>query len=177
MPDLLPELTKQKAYQPMRWTQRHRLVVALWLAGARNKQIADVMGYDSDYVSVILNDKRAMVEIEAMGSSMAERMTDVHTRLKVLANEALSEITDEMRDTSAPVAVRQRAAFGILDRAGYTAVQKHINVEAQIPADIADRVEKVLDVIQGPEADKYDYEVLEGQWEDVGEDEEEAEDE
>jgi len=178
VPDLIPHVDPQKPYERKRWTQRHRLVVSLWLAGARNKQIASVMGYDEATVSIILNDPRAEMEIEAMGSSMAERMTDTHLRLKVLANEALSEITDEMRDKDTPVAIRQRAAFGILDRAGYTAVQKHVQANVEIPLEIADRVEKVLNEIQGADADRFDYEVIEGQWKDLDDevDEEEIDD-
>ena len=73
------------------------------------------------------------------------------------ADEALEEVLDSMR-TCEDVKVRQRAAFDILDRAGYTPVRKEIRATAeQIPVEIASRMEEALQEMEAIEAE---YEIV-----------------
>lgn len=141
--DLLPHIKPEN--RPQRWTPRHRLVVALALAGYTNAEIAATLDVSEGFVSSAKNDPRALIEEEKVGSAIADRIVDASMRIKLYANEAIDEIVEQMR-TAADVKVRQKAAFGILDRGGY-GVQRTVNhVEApKIPSDVADRMESALE--------------------------------
>lgn len=117
-------------------------MVALHLGGDRNWEIAEKLRLSENYVSIILNDPRAIYEIERMSERVADRTVDTSLRLKLYANEALDEIIEELR-TCTNVKVRQTAAFGILDRAGYTPA-KHDPAQAAptLPAEVVHRMEQ-----------------------------------
>lgn len=140
--DLLPELSRDKSWQPEKWGPRHRLAVALHLGGAKNYEIGEKLDWSPQYVSVILNDKRAIYEIEALAQSVADRTVDTQLRIKLYANEALDEIVEELR-SSRNEKVRQTAAFGLLDRAGYTPV-RDVREEAppMLPEEVVQRMEE-----------------------------------
>lgn len=143
-PDLLPELAhlKDRPWQPDSWSPRHRMVVALYATGAfTNKQISEITGISYNRISIIINDPRAQFELREFAARAAEHVADVHSMIRFAAVEAFQEIMDEMRN-SKNENVRQRAAFGILDRAGYTPVQKHLVGRTELPAGLAERVEE-----------------------------------
>ncbi len=140
--DLLPHLSGDKYWSPAKWKPRHRLIIALHCGGDGNKEIEEKLGLSANTVSAILNDPRAVYEIEHLAKSLADHVVDAGVRLKLYANEALDEIVEEMR-TAKNVQVRQRAAFGILDRAGFTAVTKERETTAPLlPEDVVERMEK-----------------------------------
>lgn len=98
------------------------------------------MGWTENKVSITLNDARAVPYIKEAARNVADGILDLNLRLKAHATEALDEIVDQMRNAERE-AIRQKAAFGILDRAGYTPVQKHALVEApQLPEGLVERV-------------------------------------
>lgn len=139
--DLLPSLSGDKKWSPEKWSPRHRVVVALHLGGDKNKEIAEKLDMSEGRISVILNDPRAVYEIERMAGRVADRTVDTSLRIKLYANEALDEIIDEVR-TARDVRVRQKAAFGILDRAGYTPAQIEPEEAAPtLPAEVVERME------------------------------------
>lgn len=131
-----------KPWSPEKWSPRHRLVVALHLGGDKNNEIAEKLGMSESRVSIILNDPRSVHEIERMASTVADRTLDTALRLKLYANEALDEIVEEMR-TARSEKVRQTAAFGILDRAGFTPVKpdERSQQAPELPAEVVDRME------------------------------------
>lgn len=141
--DLHPVLTKEKSYQPEKWTSLHRYIVLLEVAGKKPGEIAEIVDLSASRVSVILNDYRAELDRIEIGSALADRLTDVHSRLQLYAQEALDVIVDEMREITNKADIRVKTAFGILDRAGFTPVQKQIVAKAEIPSEIADRMEAV----------------------------------
>jgi predicted transcriptional regulator len=176
VPSLQPESPEEnKDYHPQKWTARHRMIVGLHLAGYRNKEIAKSLGMSEGRVSVILSDSRATQEVKRMSERVADNITDVHTRLLLYSNEALTEIVDEMRSCEDP-AIRQRAAFGIMDRAGYTPSAKETEPAMQIPQDIAARMEDALADSEDFEEVEYE-EILVGSADDEMAEEEEGDDE
>lgn len=139
--DLLPMMQGDKKWSPEKWSPRHRLIVALHLGGDRNNEIAVKLSVSQTHVSVVLNDPRATHEIARLSGLMADRVVDTGLRLKLYANEALDEVVEEMR-SSRNEKVRQNAAFGILDRAGYTPVKgSETEVAPMLPQDVVDRME------------------------------------
>lgn len=139
--DLLPGLSGDKAWSPDKWTPRHRIVVALHLGGDKNREIAEKLGLSEGRVSIILNDPRAVHEIERMSRQVADRTVDTHLRLRLYANEALDEIVEELR-TSRSEKIRQKAAFGLLDRAGFTPIKGEKEESAPLlPSEVVERME------------------------------------
>ncbi len=154
--NLIPEVERERYYQPKKWDHRHKMIAALISAGYKNYEIAEVMDITPNYVSVIRNDPRTVVALEELARTVADATTDTLVRLKLLANEALDEVVDEMRNCE-DVRVRQKAAFGILDRAGYTPIQKNLVGSFEISNEIVNRVEEALGETGEIEAE---YEVL-----------------
>lgn len=133
------------------------MIARLSAVGYKNKEIATALDMSEGRISVILSDPRAQIDIADAVESVADNIIDLHDRLKAHAYEALDEIVDSMRH-SKDEKVRQKSAFGILDRAGYTPVQKHVQVAPELPADVAARFEKVMAEMQDDTYDaQYEY--------------------
>lgn len=140
--DLLPGLQGDEYWSPDKWSPRHRIVVALHLAGDKNKEIAEKLDLSESRVSIILNDPRAVHEVQRMSAQVADRTLDTHLRLKLYANEALDEIVEELR-SSRSEKIRQKAAFGVLDRAGFTPIKTDGEGQQapELPQEVVDRME------------------------------------
>lgn len=120
-----------KDYHPDVFSHRHKLAVLLKATGLTNKEIAEALNYTEARVSVILNDPRAPAVMHEHAKEVADSLEDVRQRLKFYASEALTEVVEEMRYCDDP-RVRQRAAFGILDRAGYSKIEKRFVATTQV---------------------------------------------
>lgn len=143
--DLMPETGKQLPWQTEKFTSRDLLICDLHTIGKSNREIAEQLGLSDSKVSIVLGDARAHSYIEEQRRKISDSVPDVMQRLRLLANEALDEIVEEMRAGTTPVALRQKAALSILDRAGYTPVQKQIRaVVKELPSDLADRMDETL---------------------------------
>lgn len=144
----------QKSYQPEVWGPRHEIVARLHGVGLSNKEISRITGLSEPRVSVIINDSRATPAIKDTLDAHKEQIENLHGRIKSLGPAALDKIEEQMR-TSEDEKIAQRAAFGILDRAGYTPVQKQIILGASIPEDA---LSSMLDALRASdEADRYQY--------------------
>jgi len=157
--DLLPTFSKEKSYQPIKWTGQHRRIVSLEAAGFRPKEIAEILNISIAHVSVILNDARADEDRKVFAAGLVERVQDVTLKIALHADEALEEIIDEMRNVEDP-RVRQRAAFGILDRAGYGPIQKSMQSPTSVPPELLHSMQGVLNEMKGIEAE---YTILESE--------------
>lgn len=127
----------------MKWTGMHRRVVSLEMIGYRPGEIAKMMELSESYVSVILNDPRAVVERNTIGKSVSERVTDVHLQLRLHAPEALKALVDTI--SSEDEKVKQRGAIALLDRAGYSKYQGD-HVPKQVLSDAA--AETILETMR-----------------------------
>lgn len=120
-----------KYYEPDEFSQRHELVCKLHAAGLRNFEIEAITGFSSSRVSTIIHDPRAKIVIHETAKYITSNVDDIGLRLKALANEALNVVVDQMRDSSDETIV-QRSAFSLLDRAGYSKVEKKITMTAAL---------------------------------------------
>ncbi|MCP1391888.1 MAG: hypothetical protein J5I35_03955, partial [Methanothrix harundinacea] len=157
--DFLPEISRERSYEPENWGPQHRMIVALRMAGMKNKEIAERMGLGAPRVSIILNDPRAQAEIQRMAPVVANSTLDAHVRLQLLSSEALDEISAELRE-SPDEKIRQKAAFGILDRAGYGPQSTRVVKPAPFDSKVEDRL---LRALESPEPIDADYEILEAE--------------
>lgn len=142
--NLLPVVARQKSYQPVNWTARHRNCVHLEMAGYKNHEIAEILRWKPSKVSITLNDDRAELDRVMLASMVAEKMTDVHVKLNLLSHEALHEVAEVMRHTEND-GVKLKACFGILDRGGYSTVHKMAEVNPDtIPNEMFDSIAEVM---------------------------------
>lgn len=157
--DLHPAVIKDKYYQPEKWTAFHRYVVMLELAGKRPGEIAQIVGMTESRISVILNDRRAEMDRVELGGALADRLTDLNSKLELYAHEALEVVVDEMRDLTNKPELRVKAGFGIMDRAGYTAKTKDPEEQApSVPSEVADRLETVAKELKD---NQFSYRIIE----------------
>lgn len=146
-----------KSYHPNKFSQRHKLVCTLHAAGLRNVEIAEVLDYSEERVSMILNDPRAEKHIQQAAKAVQSSVADVGLRLKLLASEAVDELEYELRAVT-DVKVRQRAAFGVLDRAGYGRMETQVRVSGEL-SDQA--VEELSDALREENVIEADYDFVE----------------
>ena len=130
----------------------------LEIAGKRPGQIAEICGISSGRVSVILGDRRAELDRMNLGAGLADRLTDVQSKLALYAHEALEVIVEEMREVTNKAETRIKAGFGLMDRAGYTPNMREVIVPPpSIPEELAGRMEKVSKEIK---ESQFSYRVL-----------------
>jgi len=139
------------------WSSRHDQVVLLRAAGHQNVEIAERSGYDQAYISRILKDPRAETRLAELTKRIADNSVDIALKLKLYANEALETAVHWMRQREDKLAqVSARSAFEILDRAGYTRVEKHIVANLDIGIDQLDRMAE-LAASANEVVETYDY--------------------
>lgn len=154
--DLYPAVLPEKGYQPKSWSSTHRYIVLLEIAGKKPGEIAQIVDMDISRVSVILNDPRAELDRISFSQKAVDTLIDVQSKLQIYAHEALEEVVDEMRHSQKEV-IRQRASFGILDRAGYTPIRKEVVAAQELPSEVADRMREVADELKEYTRPTYEY--------------------
>ena len=146
-----------KYWENLRLKPQHIQMLVMKAAGYKNNQIAEQMDMDPGRVSVIVNHPDSQSVLAVLVSFQAEELLDIKTRIQAHSGEALNVALDQMRNASAP-AVRLKAAFGLLDRAGYGAVQRTENKhEIVIPEKAASGIAKALKEAQ--EIEDVDFEI------------------
>jgi DNA-binding MarR family transcriptional regulator len=150
-PDLLPELSPEKYWEPEIWTSRHELVCDLHIAGYNNNLIAEKLKYSPARVSVILSDRRAEEYVRRIRSLIDSGVSaHILTRIQALAEPAIRAIEDDIKIASEGIthqerALRQKASFGVLGVLGYGPVSKVAQVpSSEVPSVILDRSEAAL---------------------------------
>jgi hypothetical protein len=130
------------------------LAVLLSLGGLDAEAIGSVLGVEPDVVRATLSSPRALEVGEELEKQIithvAARAADVQTQLKAVAGEAVEVLVEQMR-FSANDRLRQQAALAILDRAGYTSVNKMMHLHASLPTDLVDRMERLSEDLEQPE--------------------------
>ena len=173
--NLLPTISRQKSYQPVNWTARHRNCVGLELAGFKPKEIAEIVDWKIGKVSITLNDERADLERATMAGQISELVADAHVKMQLLSSEMVDMAADLARNAESEN-VQVKAIFGILDRGGYTALHRvqTIGNGDGMPDETLDRIEEVMGELK-KHSKKYhtpdpqfDEEILEGEFEVVG---------
>ncbi len=148
---------REKYWEPKRFNSRHKACCVLRANGFTVTEIAEHMGYTIARVSIILNDDRAEEVLLDAEKHFASNLSDVGIKIKALAMEALEETAEIMRGGFDGIEVkpptRLTAALGILDRAGYSKVNKSIALVAEIPVETA----RLLIGVEEEEIEEADY--------------------
>lgn len=126
-------------------------------AGYTNRAIARQFDYDEARVSVIVNHPDASSVLAHLISYQAENLLDIKARIQSHAGEALDTVLTAMR-TAPESAQRAAIGFRLLDRAGYSAVQKSETVHKfEMPAEQANALTKALR--ESSEVQEADWEI------------------
>ena len=131
-------------WQPKKLNPRHLVILQAHAAGLKNVDICKVLHMSESRVSTIINDPRAPRYIEQFCSNTADGMRDVFERIRLYSNEALTLVMDQLRDEGEDPNLRQRAAFSILDRAGYSKIEKKLVAHATVSEKAADALAGAL---------------------------------
>ena len=121
------------AQEPLELNSRHRVMMRLLLAGKSPTEIAKEMGYTMSRVSIITNSELFKKEKEKMSDKINALFIDceatkvqtdrVRIRLDEEALPSLEKVIG-LRNSAKNERVQQISAFDILDRAGYSKVEK-----------------------------------------------------
>ena len=109
-------------WEPQKLTPRHREIMRRLLEGAPRLVIAEEMGLHPQTITILTTSKLFQVEMAKMES---EADFQVIRRAEDLSHEALDTLKNMMRFARSE-AMKLRAADSILDRAGYSKVEKKI---------------------------------------------------
>lgn len=128
------------SYEPDKLTARHINVVLCKAVGISNKHICQMTGYSDRQVSVILGHPDAQVLlVKLVAKKAATAAGDVKQTLEQYAPDMLSIVRDIAEDEENKPEVRVKAAFGWLDRAGYSTTRK-IEVKGEVGFSMPEKV-------------------------------------
>lgn len=143
--DLKPDEAPEAYWQPVYWKPFYTYICNLYaVLNLSVPEIALQTGIGKSRVYAILTDPRGKAEIQKAVDKVCESLVDITHQFKAYSPEALAELVREMRVGAKGDEVKQRASLAILDRAGYTPIQKHLNISTTIEADVAERLEAAM---------------------------------
>ncbi len=132
---------------PKKIRARHKMAVALSMAGWKNIEIAKQLGYTEGRISIILNSQHP--DLRAVRKEMADRVAvesgDIVLRMHQESGKSLDTLIEIRDDRESPRSERRQSALAILDRAGYTPIKKQINLDAGAPVQELTQVVSQLD--------------------------------
>lgn len=143
MTGTLPRIRTLKEWEPDKLNARHVQMVMMRASGLKNNLIAELLDVGEANVSVVLGHPDAQFLLTKVLSYAAESVTDIPTRLKAHAGEALDTALHWMRHGSDRVASKN--AFELLKMAGYGAEQKStVTHNVTLPAAQANQLTEAL---------------------------------
>jgi hypothetical protein len=147
-----------KYWENLKLKPVHLQILMAKAAGYTNRAIARQFDYDESRISVIVNHPDSQSVLAHLVSFQAENLLDIKARIQAHAGEALDTVLTAMR-TAPEVAQRAVIGFKLLDRAGYSAVQKSETVHRfEMPAEQANALTQALR--ESSEVQEADWEVV-----------------
>jgi hypothetical protein len=144
--DREPTVAEPKVLTPL-----HVNMVLDRAAGYQVREIAERWDYTEVQVSNILGSPDAQTILSTILAMQAGALVSMEARFKAIAPQALNVKVQILNDPAAPVAVRDRVATDILDRAGYAPKQKFETKHDHrifLPAQVATGLKTVLEESQ-----------------------------
>lgn len=116
----LPRYRSLKSWEPDKLDERHIQAVLMRAGGMSQNKIAEYLGWEPAWTSVILNHPDAQYLLTRIVSYAADNVIDLQERIKATAPEAFDTVLEVMRSTN-DQDLRSKNAFEILKMAGYGA--------------------------------------------------------
>lgn len=142
----LPLPRPLKDWEPNRLNDRHFMMIFLRAATVPHNRIAEITQCDESRVSVVLNHPWSQMILTKMMSHAAAQVIDMDARLKATAPEMHDIALQVARDPTEKGSVRARTALNLLEKAGYSTVQKvQASHEFKLPTKQAERMIEALE--------------------------------
>lgn len=143
------------------WPHHRSMARSMVAAGLTPSQLADAYGFTLGQITRIINSPMFRVEVARLEGMADEVAIDVREDIRKLAERAIEVLDDQLNKQGIPENVRQKAAFDVLDRAGYGAKDKSptkgdINLTQINIGQLSDKELKneVMDLIEGDYEEK-----------------------
>jgi hypothetical protein len=126
---------------------RHKMVVALHMAGHTDVEIARLLGYKPGSVALILkSDHPELIATRERAQEAVARNTgDMILRFHQEASKSVDTLIEIRDKVEAPFSERRLSALAILDRAGYSPVKKQMTMDVKVPINELKTVVNQLD--------------------------------
>jgi len=87
--------------------------------GVTPTALAEMYGFTPAHITRIINSPAFRLEVGQLEESANEKATDVRSDIKKMAKRAIEVLDDQLNKSGIGEKTKQRAAFDILDRAGF----------------------------------------------------------
>ena len=131
--------TGQRKYEVQHLWELHREVIRRLVLGQKPKAIAEDLRITPQTVSNIQNSAVAQKEIARLRAERDEEVRDVQEHIAEIAPKAV-EVLEEMLQENVPHNLRLKAAQDVLDRAGYGAVRRSIELHGHLRPEDIDKI-------------------------------------
>jgi len=112
---------------------RQKQILRLYASGLYQKrEIADFLGVSESTIQAVVNSALGREYIDMLNGAIEFDAVDLMKRIKTLSVIALSQQEEMLLDPGTPKQLKNQIAEKLLDRAGYGATQKNINLNANI---------------------------------------------
>ena len=119
-------------------------------------QLAEMYDFTPGQVTRIINSPMFVLIVKRIEEKAEEKASDVRGDLKAMADRAVEVLDEQLNRTTIDSGLQQRAAFGVLDRAGYAKKEGpirsdrhlHLHSEAKGMTDKELR-DDVMDMVEG----------------------------
>lgn len=101
------------------WPHHRSMCRAMVAGGLTPGQLATAYGFTPGQITRIINSPMFRLELERLEGEAEELAIDVRADLKRIAVRAVEILDEQMNQVGTTEQTKQKAAFGILDRAGY----------------------------------------------------------
>lgn len=106
------ELNKEP-WDPQKWKPKHDFIVALYLRGLKNAEIAEKLNTSPEHVYLVLNSPKARKIIEEASSKFRRQYVDtIPDRLNALAERAVDNMSYVLFNPE----LREKSPLGVFDR-------------------------------------------------------------
>ena len=119
----------------------HRFMTRLVVEGHRPNEICALTGFSPGHVSRILGSPTFQAELLRLESQADEGAVNVHEEIRMLAARAIEVLDQNLHavpQSDNDKNLQQRAAFDLLDRAGFGKKEVHINKNLNVSATLKD---------------------------------------
>lgn len=135
---------------------------AMVAGGLTPGQLAAAYGFTPGQVTRIINSPMFICELDRLEGRAEEIAVEIREDIKKLAERAVEVLDDQLHKQGIAENVKQRAAFDVLDRAGYGAREKKPSGDKNltiIRADVVNLTDKelkdeVMDLVEGDYTEK-----------------------
>lgn len=128
--------------QPISWSPKHELTASLLALGTlSHRDIADIVGYTPARVGHIARDPRALAIARRAADKALAQTEDLQERIKAAAVDAFEVVHEQVIGEDHDPRLRQKGAIALMDRAGYTPIQRSTDTHTSLDDLVAMRME------------------------------------